>query len=95
MVALEAMASGTPVIASEVGGLAFLVQDDVTGYLVPVREPAALAARIRTVLEDPAKRQQLAQNATQLAQEYAWPRIADRLLNIFAEMVPLQRAAAR
>jgi len=95
MVALEAMASGTPVIASEVGGLAFLVQDDVTGYLVPVREPAALAVRIRTVLEDPTKRQQLAQNATQLAQEYAWPRIADRLLDIFAEMVPLQRAAAR
>ena len=42
MVALEAMACGTPVVASQVGGLAFLVQDGVTGFTVPVEEPAAL-----------------------------------------------------
>ena len=38
MVALEAMACGTPVIASQVGGLAFLVQDGVTGYTVPAED---------------------------------------------------------
>jgi D-inositol-3-phosphate glycosyltransferase len=93
MVALEAMASGTPVIASEVGGLAFLVQDGVTGYHVPVREPAALADKIRTVLEQPYKRHELGENARQRAQAYAWPRIADRLLDTFAELTPLRRAA--
>jgi D-inositol-3-phosphate glycosyltransferase len=94
MVALEAMASGAPVIASEVGGLAFLVQDGFNGYHVPVREPAALADKIRLLLEQPDKRQQLGQNAIHYAQDYAWPRIADRLLNIFAQMIPLRRAAS-
>jgi D-inositol-3-phosphate glycosyltransferase len=95
MVALEAMASGTPVIASEVGGLAFLVQDGVNGYHVPVREPAALAAKIRILLEQPHTRQRLAQNAILCAQDYAWPKIADRLLDIFEALIPLRQAAAR
>jgi D-inositol-3-phosphate glycosyltransferase len=95
MVALEAMASGTPVIASEVGGLAFLVQDGFNGYHVPVREPAALAAKIRTVLEQPQVRQHLAHNATVSAQGYAWPKITDRLLDIFTEMIPLRQVAVR
>jgi D-inositol-3-phosphate glycosyltransferase len=93
MVALEAMASGTPVIASEVGGLAFLVQDGVTGYHVPVRDPAALADKIRTVLEQPDTRRELGQNAVRVAQDYAWPKIADRLLAVFEDMIPLRRAA--
>ncbi|MEM6529189.1 MAG: glycosyltransferase, partial [Chloroflexota bacterium] len=46
MVALEAMATGTPVIASEVGGLAFLVRDGETGLLVPARAPQQLAGAI-------------------------------------------------
>src|SRR5258708_2680073 len=92
MVALEAMASGTPVIASEVGGLAYLVRDGYTGYLVPVREPQALAEKIRIILEQPEERQRLGQNAHEYAQEYAWPRITDRLLEIFESMMPLKRA---
>jgi len=94
MVALEAMASGTPVIASEVGGLAYLVRDGYTGYLVPVREPQALAEKIRIILEQPEERQRLGLNAHEYAQEYAWPRITDRLLEIFESMMPLKRAAS-
>lgn len=86
MVALEAMASGTPVIASQVGGLAFLVRDGVNGYHVPVREPAALADKIRRLLSDPTERERLATNAAQSARAYAWPCIADRLLTTFAAM---------
>lgn len=94
MVALEAMASGTPVIASEVGGLAFLVRDDFNGYLVPVREPTALADKIRILLAEPEKRKLLGQNAVRSAQEYAWPVIADRLLAIFSSMIPSREAAS-
>ena len=49
MVALEAMACGTPVVASQIGGLAYLVQDGVTGYTVPVDEPGELANRINLI----------------------------------------------
>ncbi len=93
MVALEAMASGTPVIASEVGGLAFLVRDGVNGYHVPVREPAALAEKIARLLNDPAERARLAANAAQLAREYAWSAIADQLLAIFESMQPAQHVS--
>lgn len=86
MVALEAMAVGTPVIASEVGGLAYLVKDDETGYLVPVREPVALADRLQAILTNPALGRQMGHNAAHLAEQYAWPHIVDRLLALFAQL---------
>ena len=56
IVALEAMACGTPVVASQVGGLAFLVQDGVTGFTVPVDEPQALAERLTELINNPEPR---------------------------------------
>jgi D-inositol-3-phosphate glycosyltransferase len=49
---LEAMACGTPVIGSNVGGIRFTVRDGETGYLVPPRDPDAIAERLRDVLHD-------------------------------------------
>ncbi len=56
MVLLEAAASGVPVIGSRVGGIPEGVVDGETGFLVPERDPAALAARLGTLLEDAALR---------------------------------------
>lgn len=83
MVALEAMATGTPVIASEVGGLAYLVQDGETGYLVPSRSSQQLADRIQRVLTTPDERDKLGANAAVHAQRYRWGAIAERLLITF------------
>jgi D-inositol-3-phosphate glycosyltransferase len=91
MVALEAMASGTPVIASEVGGLAYLVRDGETGYLVPVREPAVLADRIYRLITDEALQRRLGRNAAALAREYSWTHIADQLLHVFGDMLSRRR----
>jgi D-inositol-3-phosphate glycosyltransferase len=87
MVALEAMACGTPVVASQVGGLAFLVQDGVTGYTVPVDDPQALADRLYQLLCDPSLRKSLGLQARTLAQEYAWERIAERIIALYREVV--------
>src|SRR4030066_2012206 len=65
MVALEAMACGKPVVASQIGGLAYLVQDGVTGFSVPVDDPVELADRLTLLLQDPNLRTQLASNAIQ------------------------------
>ncbi len=83
LVALEAMACGTPVIASEVGGLAFLVEDGVTGFHVPYRDPHALANRIRTLITQPDLRAQMGTAAQRVAAEYAWSTIANRVLALF------------
>jgi D-inositol-3-phosphate glycosyltransferase len=88
LVALEAMATGTPVIASEVGGLAFLVRDGETGFHVPSRDPEALAERIYTLLSDRNCRKQMGRNAIAHASQYAWPRIADQIVALYAGLVP-------
>ena len=87
MVALEAMACGTPVIASKVGGLAFTVQDGVTGFLVPDRDPETLAGKIASILHDPALRQRLGAQATRWAQRYSWPTVADQIVTLYDRVV--------
>lgn len=86
MVALEAMACGTPVVASQVGGLAYLVQDGVTGYTVPVDDPHSLAERLMSLLSDPALRNNMGKQAIQYAQGYAWEHIAQRLTVVYDEL---------
>jgi len=83
MVALEAMSSGTPVIASQVGGLQFLVRDRETGYHIPTREPISLADCIIELLSDSARAELMGESAARIAQDYAWTRIAQRLLQVF------------
>ena len=87
MVALEAMACGAPVIASDVGGLAFLVKHGRTGYRVPARDPEALADKITRLLTDEALRRRIGQRAACWAESYAWPHIADQIEAVYNELV--------
>jgi D-inositol-3-phosphate glycosyltransferase len=87
MVALEAMAMGTPVIASEVGGLAHLVQHGVTGFHVPSRDPEALAARIHELLTNKECRQRLGQQAREYARQYSWENIVQRMLDVYHDVI--------
>ncbi|MBC7252321.1 MAG: glycosyltransferase, partial [Anaerolineae bacterium] len=87
MVALEAMACGTPVIASKVGGLTFTVQDGVTGFLVPERDPQALADKISLLLHDAELRQRLGAQAVQRARRYSWPIVADQIVALYERVV--------
>lgn len=94
MVALEAMAMGTPVIASEVGGLAFLVRDGENGFHVPSRDPEALAERIFTILQDRDCRESLGKAGRVHAQQYSWSRIVDRMLAVYMQvMAPEENAS--
>jgi len=86
MVALEAMACGTPVIASRVGGLTFTVRDGETGFLVPDREPKALAEKLELVLTDRALRQRLGHRAVRVARTYGWENVADEIEDLYAEL---------
>ncbi|MBK8135320.1 MAG: glycosyltransferase [Anaerolineae bacterium] len=94
MVALEAMTSGTPVIASGVGGLQYLVREGETGFLIPVRDAEALAQRVRDLLHAPSERDRMGANAAELARKYDWPIIADRLIAVLADAMLLRRQQA-
>jgi D-inositol-3-phosphate glycosyltransferase len=87
MVALEAMACGTPVVASQIGGLAYLVQDGVTGYTVPVDDPNELAKRITSLLQDVSLRDRMGNQAVRLAQDYTWDKIADKLVPVYESLL--------
>jgi len=87
MVALEAMACGTPVIASQVGGLAFLVQDGVTGYHIPDDDPDALCEKLASLLGDESLRRSLGRNAAEYALNYTWEKIAKQIVGVYEELV--------
>jgi D-inositol-3-phosphate glycosyltransferase len=87
MVALEAMACGTPVVASEVGGLAFLVQDQKTGFTVPFADPQALAGRLADLLHDEPMRRGMGAQAAIFARDYAWEKITTRIKSLYDEVL--------
>jgi D-inositol-3-phosphate glycosyltransferase len=94
MVALESMAMGTPVIASRVGGLAHLVVDGCNGFLVPAGDAGALAERIMDLLDCEGCRARMSAEARAYAQSYAWPKIVDRMLAVYAAVTPWAASAA-
>jgi D-inositol-3-phosphate glycosyltransferase len=87
MVALEAMACGTPVIASQVGGLAFLVKDGETGYHVPEGDPSALCDKLTTLLSDNDLRTRMGNRAAEYAQGYNWEKIAAQIVSEYQELI--------
>jgi D-inositol-3-phosphate glycosyltransferase len=87
MVALEAMACGTPVIASETGGLAYLIKDGETGFFVPPADPEALSDKLEQILLDQKLRDRLSQAAVLYAQQFAWQHIASRLISLYGREI--------
>jgi D-inositol-3-phosphate glycosyltransferase len=88
MVALEAMACGSPVVASRVGGLTTTVKDGLTGYLVPEGDAQALSERLELLLHDPETRARLGREATRWAADHRWPCVAEAVCRLYSEMRP-------
>jgi D-inositol-3-phosphate glycosyltransferase len=87
MVALEAMACGTPVVASQVGGLGFLVQEGITGFVVPDGDPDALADRLYRLICHPELRNKLGRQAIQVAQSYSWQNITSQIITLYGQVL--------
>ena len=86
MVALEAMACGSPVIASRVGGLTTTVRDGVTGFLVREGNVAALADRIDRLLGDPDLAWRLGREGVRWAARHRWPCVAEAVCREYARL---------
>jgi len=86
LVGLEAQACGTAVIASNVEGLASIVREGVTGFLVDGPDPAAYADRMRRILEEPGLGEVMGWRGHRRARAFSWERTADGLLARFGEL---------
>src|ERR1700733_14248161 len=102
MVLTEAFAAGTPVIASNIAGYRDVVRDGVDGVLVPRADAQALAEALRDLWEEPVRRAAMARAAALGAERFAWPQVAEQVMEAYEEAVAtpepvgaLQRAAVR
>jgi len=86
LVALEAAACGIPVVASAVGGLLTLVDEGLTGYLVPGRDPTMFAARISAILDNPTLAAAMRLRSSERARRYTWSFAAARLRRTYADL---------
>jgi len=86
--AAEAMACETPVVATSVGALPEVVGTEGAGRLVPPRDPEALAAAIRELLEDPEQRAEMGRKGRQRVEElFSWEKVAERTVSVYRELL--------
>ncbi len=86
MSVMQAMATGVPVVATGVGGLYDLIEDGVTGVMVPAADPAALAEAIWSLLKNPSERREMAKQARKMIeQEFSADLVSKTLLDYYRE----------
>lgn len=86
LVALESMACGTPVIASRIGGLQYLIQHQQTGLLVESSQPRELTSAIHSLITNPKLRQQLGQSARLHSLKYSWNLIIPKIISLYQHL---------
>jgi D-inositol-3-phosphate glycosyltransferase len=92
LVALEAQACGTPVVAAAVGGLVTAVRDGVSGVLVDGHDPQSWATVLGRLLAEPDRRARLARGAITHARRFSWDQTVSRLLSVYREAVTEHRS---
>jgi glycosyltransferase involved in cell wall biosynthesis len=92
---VEAMACARPVVGSEVGGIKSTVVDGVTGFLIPSRDPHAVADRLATLEQDPLLARAMGEQGLKRAyQHYTWRTVAQQVAAIYAAVRHEQRLGA-
>ena len=86
LVALEASASGVPVVATGVGGLLNLIEHGRTGYLVPARDPNQFASFMARLLNDPLLALSMGTAAAERAKSYSWKAAAAKASRVYSEL---------
>ena len=91
LVGLEAMASGVPVVGANAGGIPFVVQDGVTGFLVQPGDTDSWIDRLQHLLLDPQARERMSQAARQDAEQYSWRTATESVVESYQLAIERQR----
>jgi D-inositol-3-phosphate glycosyltransferase len=86
LVAVEAQASGLPVIAADVGGLAYAVSDGQSGFLIDGYDPRHWAAAVSNIVGDATT--EFSEGAVRHSERFSWEATADRLLELYSGIGP-------
>jgi glycosyltransferase involved in cell wall biosynthesis len=86
MTAVEAMAAGTPVVGTQVGGIPTIIEDGKQGRLVEPGDAAALADALAEVLGDPEIRERMAEQARQRARDFSWEAVGEQVEVVYHEV---------
>ena len=92
IVLIESMATGTPVVASDLEAFRRVLEDGASGVLVPVGDPASLAVALAELLRDPDRRALLAEAGRRTVQQYDWSTVTARIVEVYetvAEAAPV------
>jgi glycosyltransferase involved in cell wall biosynthesis len=92
--AMEAMAAGTPLIASRTGGLPEIIEHEQNGLLVPPGDPTGLTAAMQRLLSDSELRRHLAENGKRRAESFAVETYVERIADLYRQLIPPQPASA-
>jgi glycosyltransferase involved in cell wall biosynthesis len=84
---LEALATGVPVVSTNVCGIPFLVKDHTTAILVPPSDPVAIAQGLLELLDNPELKDQLVRNGLELVQQYTWSSVRPRLMDVYSRLI--------
>ncbi len=85
---VESMACGTPVIGARVGGIKYTVLDGETGYLVPPKDPEAVAERLIKLYEDPARLERFRQQAIRRVSDlFTWHKVGEAMANFYEDVL--------
>ena len=86
LVALEASATGVPVVASSVGGLQTIIEHDLSGYLIDGRDPLSYASYVSKIIDDPKKAENMSIEATKQSRSFTWSVTAARIRRICLDL---------
>ncbi len=85
---LEAMACGTPVIGSDVGGIKYSVKNGITGFLIPPKNPAALSEKIIEILNNPALQKKMSKECiSRVNKLFTWKKVAQSVCLLYTSMI--------
>jgi glycosyltransferase involved in cell wall biosynthesis len=84
---LEALASGIPVVSTNVGGVPHLVEHEKTALLVPAQDPEAMAEAVLSLLNNPLKTKRMINAGLESVQQYTWPKVRDSLFRVYGNVL--------